>query len=374
MNIVRSISIPALILSLASGCIRPEAPNVEADILGIQVEGAEVLRDPVITNDQVTLYVNPWEDLTHVTPTFVMTDGASISPESGKTMDFTKPVTYTVTSEDGQWSKSYVVTFTSGGNVEKQRFSFEDTFLQGNKYYVFQIKNDAGEVTDNWASSNTGYSIGAEFGLLPGETTDYPVTQVDAGYTGKAVQLSTRSTKALYDAFGSVMNVPMLAAGSLYLGKLNTDFLMTDALKSTEFGIPVFRKPVMLTGYYKYTPGETMIDDKGNALDRTDLFDIYGIVYEVTPEVKTLDGTNNLTSDNLVMKARISDDDRKPEAEWTRFEIPFEMLDGKSIDPVKLSKGMYNYSIVFSSSKDGAKFFGAAGSTLQVDEVEVYFE
>ena len=34
----------------------------------------------------------------------------------------------------------------------------------------------------------------------------------------------------------------------------------------------------------------------------------------------------------------------------------------------------YNLSLVFSSSKEGAQFEGAVGSTLYVDEVELMFE
>lgn len=371
--------IPATLATLAltlvaSGCIRPEAPNAEADILTAQIEGIELIRPSAVTNDKVTFYANPWEDLTALAPVFTLTPGAKIEPASGSKQDFTRPVTYTVTSEDGKWTKDYTVTVSVPENMKKTVYSFEDTKLQDKKFHIFLIKNASGDVTGEWVSSNLGYAIGAEVGILPGKPDDYPATQVEDGYKGKALQLATRSIKPLADAFGSFMKVPLLAAGSLYLGKLNTGLLMKDALKATEFGIPVFQKPLMMTGYYKYTPGDQMIDEKGNNQGGQDLFDIYAIVYEVTPDVPFLDGTNNLTSDNLVMIARIADPDRKPATEWTRFEIPFKTLEGKTLDPVKLAKGQYNYSVVFSSSKDGARFIGAPGSTLTVDEVEVYFE
>ena len=40
----------------------------------------------------------------------------------------------------------------------------------------------------------------------------------------------------------------------------------------------------------------------------------------------------------------------------------------------KLAKGEYKISIIFASSKDGATFEGAPGSTLLVDEVELTYE
>lgn len=60
-----------------------------------------------------------------------------------------------------------------------------------------------------------------------------------------------------------------------------------------------------------------------------------------------------------------------PTDEWTRFEMFFE---GGEADPAVLSELGYNLTVVFSSSKDGAAFEGAIGSTLYVDEVEVQFE
>ena len=374
MNQIPAILTTLALTLVASGCIRPEAPNAEADILTAQIEGIELIRPSSITNDKVTFYTNPWEDLTALAPTFTLTPGAKIEPASGSKQDFTRPVTYTVTSEDGKWSKAYTVAVSVPENVKRLLFDFEDTRMQDGKFYVFQIKNEEGNVTGEWSSSNLGYAIGADFGLLPGKPEDYPVAQVEDGYKGKALRLATRSTKAVADAFGFFMKIPRLATGSLFLGRLNTNLLMKAPAKSSEFGIPVLQKPLMMTGYYQYTPGDQMIGEDGKAMEGEDLFDIYGIVYEVTPEVPFLDGTNNLTSDHLVMVARITDADRKPATEWTRFEIPFETLEGKTLDPVKLAKGQYNYSIAFSSSKDGAQFIGAVGSTLTVDEVEVFFE
>ena len=60
-----------------------------------------------------------------------------------------------------------------------------------------------------------------------------------------------------------------------------------------------------------------------------------------------------------------------PTNEWTRFEMFFEGKDAP--DEIVSSMG-FNLALVFSSSKRGAQFEGAVGSTLYVDEIEVSYE
>ena len=53
------------------------------------------------TNYTINLLVETGTDLTKLTPTISISDGATISPDSGKPKDFTNPVNYTVTAQDG---------------------------------------------------------------------------------------------------------------------------------------------------------------------------------------------------------------------------------------------------------------------------------
>src|SRR3989344_1803026 len=48
-------------------------------------------------------------DLKTLTPVITVSENATISPTSGTTQDFSKPVTYTVTAEDGS-KQNYIVT------------------------------------------------------------------------------------------------------------------------------------------------------------------------------------------------------------------------------------------------------------------------
>lgn len=123
-------------------------------------------------------------------------------------------------------------------------------------------------------------------------------------------------------------------------------------------------------GWYKYKAG-TNFSSKGEIVEgKKDKCDIYGVLYETDDNVQFLDGSTSLTSPNIVALARNLD--ALPETDsWQQFSFNFEPKNSKSIDPDKLEKGIYKLGIVFSSSVDGAKFEGAVGSTLHIDQVEI---
>ena len=59
---------------------------------------------------------------------------------------------------------------------------------------------------------------------------------------------------------------------------------------------------------YKYKAGDKFTDAKGNEITgKKDSFDLYAVLFEVTDDVQYLDGTNSLTSPNIISMARISD-------------------------------------------------------------------
>ena len=82
-----------------------------------------------------------------------------------------------------------------------------------------------------------------------------------------------------------------------------------------------------------------------------------------------LDGGNVLSSPYVVRKAEMTS--LPPTDVWTPFEMFFE---GEDLDEQLLADRGYNFTIVFTSSKEGASFLGAIGSTLYVDKVAVAIE
>ena len=145
-------------LLTVSGCIKPEAENMEADILVMTLPDSVLISPPSITNTSVTAFVNFSKlDIKAVAPQFTLTEGARIQPASGTPQDFSRPVTYTVTSEDGQWKKQYRVSLLQ--NVAPDNFMFENWTINpdGNYYIPYELVE--AEHQNIWASGNSGFSL-----------------------------------------------------------------------------------------------------------------------------------------------------------------------------------------------------------------------
>lgn len=342
-------------------CIQDEAPNAEADIVTCIVPADILRRDPIIQNNAIILMVKEDTDLTSLAPQFELTPGATIEPASGTVRDFTTPQTYEVTSEDRYWKKKYTIRCTTDALTTK--FDFEHSELKDNRYYTFYEILAGDEKQYMWDSGNSGFAI------VGGNKSadEYPTVPYEFGKSGNCLKLETKSTGDL----GTLVNM-RIAAGNLFIGEFKSLEAMQNALKATHFGLPFDFIPVALTGYYKYKRGPVFTEKDGSVNpDAKDNFDIYSILYETDDEVKYLDGTNFLTSPNLIAIARIKDEDKLETDKWTYFNLPFVFQPGKVIDDEKLAKGMYNISIVFSSSIEGNLFRGAVGSQLLIDEVEL---
>lgn len=369
------MKIKKTILFLLSGlccltsCIKDEALNSEADITSCTLNEGVLLREPVITNNNVKLYVHDTVDVTKQSPKFTVTEGATLNPVSGTTRDFTIPQTYVVTSQDGNWTKSYLVEYKYTNLLTQYHFEnivyyeyAEDETSTPKKFYQTFYDTGVDGTYLTWGSGNAGFMITNS----NAPATDYPTCQNDNGFEGKCAKLTTRSTGSL----GALFKAP-IAAGNLFLGTFEVN--LADMAKSTHFGVPFKHTPTGLSGYYKYKAGDKLTNANNQEITgKKDSFDLYAVMYEVTDDVPYLDGTNSLTSDNIVSIARITD--KKETDTWTRFAIPFVMKEGKTIDEDKLNKGQYNISIIMSSSIDGATFIGAVGSTLCVDEMQLFYQ
>jgi glucan-binding YG repeat protein len=82
-----------------------DAQEAAADIISFTIRGAA----GVISGTNIRVTVPAGTDVTALAPTIIVSEGASVSPASGVARDFTAPVTYTVTAENGG-AKTYTVT------------------------------------------------------------------------------------------------------------------------------------------------------------------------------------------------------------------------------------------------------------------------
>lgn len=338
------------VLPLFSSCIKDEPLNKEADIESFSLPDS-ILVNSVISNNKVTLIIKNTNFNKKLAPQITVTPGATITPASGDTVDFTNDVTYTVVSEDKQYTKVYTVSVTSSLSL---KFDFEDWFMEGGLWKYPALTDDM------WSSANQGIMT-----AKLGKVDLYPTRSTTDCFSGKYAALLETQRGGTFLVAGYVP----IFSGSLFRGdfKLN----MASPPQSALFGQihpKESGKPIKMTGYYKYTPGDTLINRQGIVPDKTDEFSIYAVVYKVKKGneglSEYLNGENILTSDKVISKAIL--EDRSPKAQFTKFELPFVYTEDMNYD-------LYNYklAIVFASSKNGDFYEGAVGSTLIVDDVEV---
>lgn len=356
-------------LSMVS-CIQDEPLNAECDITAVTVPGDVLNREPIIGNDKVTLIIkNEVSLLQPLAPEFTLTPGATIDPPSGTPRYFLFPQTYTVTSQDGEWSKTYTVEVQQNNAINLD-YSFENvrqkSAMGGLSHYdEFYETSTTGTESMVWASANSAFALSFQ-----ASTPDtYPTYQDDEGKMGKCVVLTTRST----GSWGEKLKKP-IAAGNLFIGTFESASAVSHPLEATHFGSVFYREPTWFSGFYKYKPGETYCETDADGRfipvpGKTDMFNLYIVMYEVTPEMQWLDGTNVLSKDNPNIIGTAEIPDRHASDEWVEFGVPFQCREGKKIDPDKLKAGAYNMAVVMSSSQDGDYFSGAIGSTLMVDEL-----
>lgn len=371
---------------LFTSCFKEEPKNMECDILEAWVDGdyspffynSADMRIGSVPSDSKKLEftVRSKATLPQLKLYFNLTPGATVEPANGSLQDFSgEPVVYTVTSEDGAWQKTYTVSFSNpvtpvieegeDDGLAVMKFDFENYRLNDKGNYYLWVESSGGTESEMWASGNAGFQMAKP----NAPAMDYPTIPDADGYEGSSVKLVTRNT----GSWGKTFKKP-IAAGNLFLGKFNSQYALTQTLKTTEMGLPFMQEPVKVTGYYKFTPGEVFTDkDMKTVAGRVDEPNIYAVFYrnqDAEGNTVVLHGDDVMTSPLIVSKAQVAS--LPPTAEWVKFEMTFESL--SPIDQTLLGNRGYNLALVFSSSKTGDTFEGAVGSTLCVDKVEVTFK
>lgn len=343
----------------------------EANILDIQIEHDAIVGGPEINGREIVFYVHPQTDMSslELAPVLTLSKGASSMPASGATIDFAQykdyTVEYTVIAENLS-TNIYSVVIKQGGDLSLS--SFENWVSESSSY------SDLLRPTPNWATSNLGIESIRSLGILMGVNyTGGPVVlQEENGYQGHSAKVVTANTIGGASLIPGVFpSIPVITSGSLFTGDFVVDAMNT--LNSTQFGIPYFQKPTNVKGYFKYTPGENYYYCKDPSVSneaeidntKTDECSLCAVLYEVENYDDFLNGETIYTSDKIVA---IAQQFAGNTPDYTAFDLQLEYK--KEYDPTK----KYRFAIIFSSSKDGAAFSGAEGSTLWIDEVEVINE
>ena len=308
-------------------------------------------------NRTVSVSMNPdtagaW-DLTALVPTIEVSQGATVTPASGSAIDLSngKSVTFTVVAENGTEN-----TYTVSASGSIYFYDFE-TWEAGTMYD--DILNPAG-----WATCNDAVALIKNMGALGGitYTGEYPVRPTDEGVEGKGAII-----ESVYTTGGSILGqkIPAVTSGTIFLGNFNAFAALTNPMATTEFGILFEDKPLTVTGWLKYTPGEDFYDENGDIIDQQDLGTVNAVLYEVSSEDETLNGENIYTSEAICATGSF---ETAGAADFTEFSFDLNYV--KDYDPAKT----YKLAVIFAASKEGNQYRAASGSIMVVDSVTIICE
>lgn len=94
--------------AVVNGALTFDKLDSEANITKFVVADVEA----TISGTDITAELPNGTDVTKLKPTITISKDATVSPKSGAQKDFTDPVQYVVTAEDGTTKKTYTVTIT----------------------------------------------------------------------------------------------------------------------------------------------------------------------------------------------------------------------------------------------------------------------
>ena len=310
-------------------------------------------------NRTVSVSMNPdtagaW-DLTALVPTIEVSQGATVTPASGSAIDLSngKSVTFTVVAENGTEN-----TYTVSASGSIYFYDFE-TWTSEGAMYPEEITNPVG-----WATCNDAVGLIKNLGSLGGikYEGEYPVRPTDNGLEGKGAII-----ESVYTTGGNIFGqkIPAVTSGTIFLGTFNAMAAMQNPMATTEFGILFEDKPLAVTGWLKYTPGEKFYNENGEIIDKQDLGTVNAVLYEVTSEDETLNGSDIYTSDKICATGSF---ETAGAAEFTQFTVNMEYV--KDYDPAKT----YKLAVIFAASKEGNQYRAASGSIMVVDSVTIICE
>lgn len=280
-------------------------------------------------------------------------------------LEYTAEEIYSFTTND-----EYGPDDTSAKDVD---FLFDDNFTltpvkEGDRYPYYTWTEPGFETW--WASGNAGYRLTG----LQAQPLDYPTApEFNTGVDGKnCLKLTTRDTGNL-----GAMAGMRIAAGALFTGSFDSQHALGNTLAATRMGVPYAHKPIKMSGYYKYQPGDKLLDRSGREITGVrDSPDIFCVVYKNVDEQGNniqLDGSNILSSPAIVGLGRIKPTDIDASgSQWVYFDLPIEYA--VSVDSKDVKNKLYSTAIVLTSSIRGAEFVGAPGSTLWIDNVKLESE
>lgn len=128
------------------------------EITAFSINGVE----GTISGTDIALTLPIGSEVTSLTPTITVSEGASVIPASGVAQDFTQPVTYTVVAKDAT-TKEYIVTVTASTRAAGTKVTFTADSVSFKMAYVpggLSFPVGIMDVTDPETTVSRGYWIG----------------------------------------------------------------------------------------------------------------------------------------------------------------------------------------------------------------------
>jgi hypothetical protein len=289
-------------------------------------------------------------DLTSLAPSVIeLSNFATVTPGVGEAQDFSSPVIYTVTAEDGTQAEWEVTAIRADPQPQLPNSNFDQWYDAGG----YQQPGEGPE-NKTWDTANKALALVGRFNTFPEDLGDGDLA---ARMVSQAAPLIVR-----------------MAAATLYTGSFTDEFpSATDPRSNIDFGVPFAGRPQAFRVDYRYLPGEEYLDADGNPLPGGDQADIYVLLEKRENGQVERIGTGWYRSDE-----RIED--------WTTLEVPIQYGELTSADPefeyanIRPGESWGNpddtpthITVVFSSSALGDFFTGAIGSELWVNDFELVY-
>jgi len=289
-------------------------------------------------------------DLTNLAPSVIkLSNFATVEPEVGEAQDFSLPVIYTVTAEDGSQTDWEVTAIRADPQPQLPNSDF-DLWYDAGGY------PQPGESADNtiWDTANKALALVNRFNTFP----------ENLGGGDLAARMVTQEAPLIV----------RMAAATLYTGSFTDGFpSATDPRSNIDFGTPFAGRPNAFQLDYRYLPGEEFLDADGNPLEGGDQADIYVLLEKREGDQVARIGTGWFRSGDRV-------------EDWASLEVPIKYGELTSADPefeyANIREGESwadpndtptHIIVVFSSSALGDFFTGAIGSELWVNNFELVY-
>jgi len=320
------------------------------DIVKFEIDGQAGITTINKEEKKITIPIGEDVEIANLVPSLIeISNMATISPGKEEAQDFNNDVVYTVTAEDGSSEMWTVSVVSAAPNPQLPNSDFNLWYAVG-KYY------QPGESVDNtvWGTANKAMAIAGQANTNP----------VDLGLGDIAAKLRSEAAPLLV----------RMAAATLFTGKFTDGFPnATDPRSNIDFGTPFSARPDAFKVDYKYIPGASYEDAKGNVLPGGDECDIYVLLEKRDGDNVARVATGWFRSDVEVAEWKTIEIELKY-GELSPSDSEFEYANIREGESWASAQDMPTHiTVVFSSSALGDFFTGAIGSELWINNFELVY-